>query len=76
MDIIGYSKETNITPFWNRIPTFFLYGFKSIPLLLAVLSGILLYMFSNIWPSMILYAIGVKYSMAALSHTAPMFDSS
>jgi tetratricopeptide (TPR) repeat protein len=69
MEIARHRPETKITPFWNRIPAFFLYGFKPVPLILATLSGILIYLTSSIWISVILYAVVVKYSMAALQHT-------
>ena len=69
MEIVTHSRGTAIAPFWNRIPAFFLYGLKPIPLLLATLSGVLVYITSSIWVSIILYAVGVKYSMAALQHT-------
>jgi hypothetical protein len=69
MGIARHQPETSITPFWNRIPAFFLYGFKPAPLILAALSGILIYLTSSFWISLILYAVVVKYSMTALQHT-------
>jgi hypothetical protein len=69
MEIARHQPGTKITPFWNRIPAFFLYGFKPVPLILATLSGILIYLTSSFWISLILYAVVVKYSMAALQHT-------
>ncbi len=69
MEIERRPRGSGITPFWNRIPAFFLYGLKPVPLLLATVSGILVYITSSIWLLIILYAVGVKYSMAALQHT-------
>jgi tetratricopeptide (TPR) repeat protein len=69
MDIVNRQKGLEIDPFWNRIPAFFLYGLKPVPLLLSTLSGILIYLTSSIWILLILYAVAVKYSMAGLQHT-------
>jgi hypothetical protein len=59
----------DIPPFWSRIPAFFLYALKPLPLLLAAVSGILIYLTSSFWVTLILYAVAVKYSMASLQHT-------
>jgi hypothetical protein len=69
MDLKNRPNGHDIAPFWNRIPAFFLYGLKPVPLLLSILSGILLYVTSSIWVLLILYAVAVKYSMAALQHS-------
>jgi tetratricopeptide (TPR) repeat protein len=69
MEIVTHRPGIKITPFWNKIPAFFLYGLKPIPLLLAVFLGVLLYLISNVWIVLILYAVTVKYSMAALQYT-------
>ena len=69
MEIDTRRHGAKITPFWNRIPAFFLYGLKPVPLLLAILIGVLLYLTPNIWLILILYAVTVKYSMAALQYT-------
>ena len=58
-----------IPPFWSRIPAFFLYGLKPVPLLLAAGAGILIYLTNSFWISLILYAVAVKYSMTSLQHT-------
>ena len=59
----------DIPPFWSRIPAFFLYGLKPVPLLLAAGAGILIYLTNSFWISLILYAVAVKYSMTSLQHT-------
>jgi hypothetical protein len=59
----------HVPPFWSRIPAFFLYSLKPVPLLLAVVSGGLIYLTSSFWVTLILYAVAVKYSMEALQHT-------
>jgi hypothetical protein len=69
MEIDSRHPGVGITPFWSRIPAFFLYGLKPVPLVLAVLSGLLIYLTSSFWILLILYAVAVKYSMAALQHT-------
>lgn len=62
-------RGKDILPFWSRIPAFFLYGLKPVPLLLATVSGLLIYLTASFWVSLILYAVVVKYSMEALQHT-------
>ncbi len=69
MEINSRQQGVQITPFWNRIPAFFLYGLKPIPLLLAILTGVLLALIPSFWIAVILYAVTVKYSMAALQYT-------
>ncbi|MCU7904985.1 MAG: hypothetical protein KZQ76_03865 [Candidatus Thiodiazotropha sp. (ex Epidulcina cf. delphinae)] len=69
MERIDRSRKIDIPPFWNRIPSFFLYGLKPVPVILSALSGLLLYLAPNFWVSFLLYAVALKYSMEALQHT-------
>lgn len=65
----GVIHGNDIPPFWSRIPAFFLYALKPVPLLLAAVSGVLIYLTSSFWVMLILYAVAVKYSMESLQHT-------
>lgn len=69
MDWIERSGKIDIQPFWNKIPSFFLYGLRPIPVIISTVSGLILFLLPNFWTSFLLYAIAVKYSMEALQHT-------
>ncbi|MCG8426452.1 MAG: energy-coupling factor transporter transmembrane protein EcfT [Chromatiales bacterium] len=70
MDSVTRSRKKKITPFWNRIPLFFLYGLYPGPLFFAIGLGIVALFLSSWWAYLILYAMATKYSMAALQQTA------
>ncbi|MES9882383.1 MAG: hypothetical protein ABW185_16045 [Sedimenticola sp.] len=69
MESFTRSGTNRITPFWNRIPAFFLYGLNPIPVIFTCGLGIGVYLISTWWAYLIVYAITIKYSMAALQHT-------
>ncbi|MFO7593862.1 MAG: hypothetical protein R6X15_07475 [Pseudomonadota bacterium] len=60
---------TEITPFWHRIPKFFLYGLHPYPLILAGVLFVVSYFL--IWPliGFVFYAVIIKYASEALQHT-------
>lgn len=69
------SLANTITPFWNRLPKFFVYPFHPRPLLLMVVLAVATVLFTraNVFTMLIRFAIwGVmlKYSYAALKITA------
>jgi len=62
-------KKQQITPFWNRIPAFFLYALRPIPLSLTIgLSIITAFTGSSVW-SLVIYAVMMKYCFEALDRT-------
>ncbi len=62
-------QHNAITPFWNRIPKFFLYGLRPYPLLLAAAIMIAAHFFGGPLFSLVLYVIAIKYSAVVLQHT-------
>lgn len=69
MGPVSQSQGIIITPFWNRIPHFFLYGLNPLPLAFSMGLGLGSYLLSAWWSYLILYAIAIKYSMACLQFT-------
>lgn len=64
------TQGTAITPFWNRIPKFFLYGLYPYPLLLAAGLMLAAFFFGGPLFNFILYVVAIKYSAVVLQHTA------
>lgn len=61
---------TAITPFWNRIPKFFLYGLYPYPLSLAVVIMLAAFVFGGPLFNFVLYVLAIKYAAVVLQHTA------
>jgi tetratricopeptide (TPR) repeat protein len=59
-----------ITPFWNRIPKFFLYGLYPYPLSLAVIIMLAAFFFGGPLFNFVLYVAAIKYAAVVLQHTA------
>jgi hypothetical protein len=64
------TQANTITPFWNRIPKFFLYGLYPYPLVLAALIMLAAVFFGGPLFNFVLYVIAIKYSAVILQHTA------
>ncbi|MEN8170838.1 MAG: hypothetical protein ABFS08_11505 [Pseudomonadota bacterium] len=58
-----------ITPFWNRIPSFFLYGLRPNALILAGILFAASYVFGGPLINLVYYVVIIKYASEALQHT-------
>ena len=63
-------RGQRIDPFWNRIPQFFVYGLRPLPLLLTLGLAFVTYVFTNIFVLIFVYAMMVKYCLVVLDHSA------
>jgi tetratricopeptide (TPR) repeat protein len=63
------TQNTTITPFWNRIPKFFLYGLYPYPLILTACIMFAAFFFGGPLFNFILYVVAIKYSAVVLQHT-------
>ncbi len=59
-----------ITPFWQRIPHFFLYALNPEPLALAVVVGLLSLISGSLLVWLVLLLLPMKYAMVSLQYTA------
>jgi len=59
----------NITPFWNRIPKFFLYGLHKNPLIVAGALVVASLVFGGPFINLILLIVGLKYGTEALKRS-------
>lgn len=62
-------RTIRITPFWNRIPHFFLYGFHPYVLILAGVLLVTSYLIGGALLNFLFYVVSVKYAAEALQHT-------
>jgi len=68
-DSYSMANSAHITPFWNRIPKFFLYGFHPYVLILiaAIMAGS--YLLGGGLFNLVFYVVAIKYGAEALLHT-------
>lgn len=64
------TSANRITPFWFRIPKFFLYGLHPFPLAIIAILFVASYFFSGRLINLVYYVITIKYAAEALQHTA------
>lgn len=69
MDGLAVAKTSSITPFWHRIPAFFLYGLHPYVLILAATMAVAGFFLGDGLFSLVLYIIMIKYGAEALLHT-------
>jgi hypothetical protein len=66
--------SARLTPFWNRIPRFFLYPFQPTALVLMVVISLAIPLFAKsllgVFVAIALLAIFIKYAYSILEHTA------
>jgi len=67
--------EDTVEPFWTRLPKFFLYPLKPLPLGLILIAGLLhtalpIHGFFGALLRFLIWAVVLKYSFASLTHTA------
>ena len=62
--------NAKITPFWNRIPKFFLYGLHPHILILAAALAGANYLIGGPLVDLVLYVVAIKYAAEILKHTA------
>lgn len=62
-------SNSTITPFWNRIPKFFLYGLHPNTLILIGVLFVASYVFSGPLVNLVYSVVIIKYASEALQHT-------
>jgi hypothetical protein len=62
-------SAAKITPFWNRIPSFFLYGLRPNALILVGVLFAASYVFGGPLINLVYYVVIIKYASVALQHT-------